>query len=298
MLIKDLLKAELEQISIETAARSFQFFEIKTKVFTPYWHYHPELELTFILKGSGTRFVGDSILPFNDHDLILVGENLPHHWVSVGNENNEEQVAYVFQFKKELFNGFKECRHFTGLFEKAKQGIQFKQINSSLIQMILNFGRKPPIEQLSSFIQIIEALNNNSDQSTLVSTNFVDSLHPRKNDSKISKITNYIVENLHKKLTVNHMSEVSHMVPQSFCRWFKRHSGHSFVSFLNKARIELACQHLITSNMSIQGIAFASGFETLSHFNRTFKKLKSMSPRAFRKESLSRVTTGINITKQ
>ena len=53
------------------------------------WHFHPELELNLILKSSGTRFVGDSILSFKENDLVLLGPNLPHYW-----KNDERYYAH------------------------------------------------------------------------------------------------------------------------------------------------------------------------------------------------------------
>ncbi|MFD2726459.1 helix-turn-helix domain-containing protein [Hyunsoonleella rubra] len=61
------------------------------------------------------------------------------------------------------------------------------------------------------------------------------------------------------------------------------HTGHSFVTFLNKTRIESACHYLLTSNLSIKDIAYSCGFDSISHFNRTFKRLKDKSPSRFRK---------------
>lgn len=48
--------------------------------FLKVWHYHPELELVFIKKSTGTRFLGGSIKKFQEGDLVLTGENLPHMW--------------------------------------------------------------------------------------------------------------------------------------------------------------------------------------------------------------------------
>jgi mannose-6-phosphate isomerase-like protein (cupin superfamily) len=44
------------------------------------WHYHPELELHYIIRGEGVRFIGDNISNFSHGEIVLVGENLPHTW--------------------------------------------------------------------------------------------------------------------------------------------------------------------------------------------------------------------------
>ena len=274
------MKPTLEQIQLKETQLSFKYFKRVTKAFTPYWHYHPELELTFILKGQGTRFIGDSIRPFNDLDLVLVGSNLPHHWVSV--TNGEDQTAHVFQFGKDLFIPFEECQNFKHLFDQAQRGLHFKNIPKQLILDIEAFEHYDALERLSALINLIGKLLKHSIVEPLATSKYKVRREKTSAQLKFSRINNYILEHLNKRLTVQEVSEVAHMVPQSFCRWFKQHSGHSFIGFVNITRIETACQLLLTTDHPIQEIAFSSGFESLSHFNRTFKKLKGLSPREFR----------------
>jgi AraC-like DNA-binding protein len=278
------MHAELEKIAIENSQQSFHFFKQSDTVFLPYWHYHPELELTLIKKGDGTRFVGDSIASFSDYDLVLVGENLPHHWVSALKTENQE--AYIFQFRSSLFKSFNECDSFNSLFNKAKRGLHYFNPNVTLIEKIIVFENLSTISKLSTFIEIIQQLMLDNDYKILTSKNYLERLQLAGSQGKISKTTNYILEHLDEQLSIKRMAEFTHMVPQSFCRWFKKHSGHSFVSFLNRARIERVCLLLTTTNKPVQDIAFSCGFESLSHFNRTFKKLKSQSPSDYKKSNL------------
>ena len=274
------MKPQLEHINIEKTKQSFHFFKRSETVFSPYWHYHPELELTLITKGKGTRFIGDSIASFSDLDLVLVGKNLPHHWVSASKKENQE--AYVFQFKASLFNHFNECKIFDDLYRTAKQGMHFYKPTKKVVESIIFFEKLSNPSRLVKLIEILEELCHDKYYNLLSSNKYTDRLHNFGNHLKVTKTTNYILEHLNEQLTVNRMAELTNMVPQSFCRWFKKHTGHSFVSFLNQSRIEQVCFMLTTTNMPIQDIAYISGFESISHFNRTFKKFKGISPNQFR----------------
>jgi AraC-like DNA-binding protein len=278
------MKPTLEQINVEKSQQSFKYFRLVSKAFKPYWHYHPELELTLIYQGRGIRFIGDSILPFSDLNLVLVGKNLPHHWVSQATEN--DQIAYVIQFSDELFKMFRECDRLQVLFERAKRGILFKNPKPQLIEEIIEFENLNELERISTLIKLLGNLEVHQEYSLLASKHYKVRIEKTSGQHKFSRINNYILENLHKRLTVNKVSEVAHMVPQSFCRWFKQHSGYSFITFVNIARIENACQLLLIKNLSIQTIAFSSGFESISHFNRTFRKIKDLSPRDYLKSNL------------
>lgn len=276
------LKPSLELLKLTNAQKSFNFFQEKVDCFVPYWHYHPELELTLITKGQGTRFVGNSILPFYDYDLVLVGENLPHHWVSSKNEEIVEQQAFVFQFPKNIFKSLNECNKLETLFKASECGIQFTNPSPEIIKAIMSFGSLDKMQQIGTLLSILSMLHSNEERKQLSSIDYKTSSWSHSNQHKVNETISFILEHLDQKLTVNRLAQQTSMVPQSFCRWFKKASGNSFVTFLNKARIEKACQLVLTTEMPIQQIAFDCGFDSLSHFNRTFKTTKGMSPRNFR----------------
>lgn len=279
------MKLVYEDLTLKESHQSFQFFKVEEEELHPFWHYHPELELTLIYEGSGTRFVGDSILPYQPMDLVLVGENLPHHWVSMNSLKHNYQKAIVIQFPKDLFDAFPECIVLKQLFTIAEKGIQFQEPSSELIEQLIDFGQISKMEQLSRLMNVLFQLTELKNQVSLSSLSYKNQLGNSKTQDKIAKTTGYILEHLDQKLTVDDMASFTHLVPQSFCRWFKNATGNTFVSYLNKARIERACQLLMNTHISVSDVCFSVGFDSLSHFNRTFLKLKKMSPRAFRNQN-------------
>ncbi|MEM6380600.1 MAG: AraC family ligand binding domain-containing protein, partial [Bacteroidota bacterium] len=98
------MKIQLETIQYTKSQSSFHFFKREVAIFNSYWHYHPELELTFIERGNGIRYIGDNIGSFESGDLVLIGENLPHDYVSSPSKNQESSIAYVFQFPASIID--------------------------------------------------------------------------------------------------------------------------------------------------------------------------------------------------
>jgi len=280
------MKPVLEELNIGANNRSLKFFKIEVDEFLPYWHYHPELELTFIYEGEGTRVVGDSIEFFSKSDLVLVGENIPHNWVSLNESKTKKRKAIVFQFRADVFRNFKECDHLLGLFKLASRGIHFRNTSPEIIDLIMNYEKLNKFDKIGALMKILDLLASHNDKICLTSQKYKPYKINKTGTDKFAKVNNYILEHLEDKITIAKMADYSNMVPQSFCRWFRQSSGYSFITFLNKARIEHACQMLLSDQKSIQEVAFSSGFESLSHFNRTFKKLKDKSPREYKKSNL------------
>jgi mannose-6-phosphate isomerase-like protein (cupin superfamily) len=73
------MKPQLLKVST-TMVHSFNARRDNMPNVNNHWHYHPEVELVFFKKGSGTQFIGDCITQFSTGDVVLVGSNLPHYW--------------------------------------------------------------------------------------------------------------------------------------------------------------------------------------------------------------------------
>ena len=269
------MKLVYEQLNLEEQKRSFLFQRIETVRFDHPWHFHPELELTWIKHGAGVRYIGDHIEHFESNDLILAGSGLPHQWKSFSSEIRSE--AFVLQFNHEDLMKIREVSLLYPLFDRARFGISY-QITEHLVQHFESLPSGNRLERLSLLIQILGLLLNMPGKELSKRSYSWNSDTSLKSQSIIT----YIQEHLGDQLTIPEMAERANMAVPSFCRWFKRITGKTFVDFVNSSRVEIATAHLSQEKESIAEVAHRSGFNSISQFNRAFKKHKSMSPKDWR----------------
>ncbi|MEM6768794.1 MAG: AraC family transcriptional regulator [Bacteroidota bacterium] len=279
-----------ESIFDQNSRRTLMVFEQEESALLPFWHYHPEIEITLITQGNGTRMIGDSIESYQNGDLVLVGENLPHHWISREFNKEKLQTAVVIQFQAGLFEGIAEFDSIHQFLLGSKLGFQFPSPSTELQERITKLIDLPQTLQISSLIEILYELAQYESARTLSNTTKFNILNSGKEQKQINDVIRHIISNQHQKLTVNQMADFSCMIPQAFCRWFRKHTGLSFITYLNKSRIEAACQILLVSDRSVKTIAYEVGFESISHFNRTFKKYIGISPLEYRKKHAGKRT--------
>jgi AraC-like DNA-binding protein len=250
------------------------------------WHYHPELELTLILKGAGTRFVGDSIEPFHDGDLVMVGENLPHFWqndiVYYKNTPNLRTEAIVIHFLSDFtgadFIHLPELKDIRSLLERASQGVKVwgntqKIITKKMKGMLKLNG----MERMLTLLSILHLMAESVDFSLLSSQGFIHS-YQSSDAARINRVHEYIMSHFKESVTLEDVAAVANMTPTAFCRYFKARTRKTFSKFLNEIRIGYACKLLSEGKMNITQICYESGFNHLSNFNLQFKSIMQTSP--------------------
>ena len=251
------------------------------------WHFHKEFELIYFLEGQGLRIVGDHISNFKKGELVLVGEWLPHLW------RNEEGIDkglnsdfIVLKFPK-LLDGVNlfslpEFSEIRSLLHNSKQGIHFSQQTVSRVHdSILKLMNKSSTEILIHSLKLLHQLSREKGYKLLSNANFnLPTEISREN--RLQVVINFIFENYNKAISLEEISSVAYMTPPAFCRYFKSRTNKTFSQFLNDFRISRACQYLIDGEKSIKQICFDAGFNSMTNFNRTFKKSKGTTPTVFR----------------
>ncbi len=266
--------------------QSFLLSEFKQNYFDSPWHFHNEYELTYINSGYGTRFVGTSAELFTAGDFVLIGPKLPHYWrCDTVFYERKELIAksQVFQFKEDLFftQELPEMKNIHLLLKKATSGIQFID-GKKYEKQIKVLGRLTGIHRLLAFYTLLEELSLDTNQ-RLLSTTQSSQFYQAKDSARFQKILNYVFDNLEQEISLEIIAEKVHMSKSSFCKYFKKRTKTTFTEYINGLRIAKASKLLSESDLTISEVCFTSGFNSLSYFNRQFKKRKNISPTAYAK---------------
>ena len=279
------MKAKLEQINLIKNEQSFLCYKIEKPTFEMYWHYHPEFELTYIVKGEGRRIVGDSHEPFEAGDLVLLGSQLPHTWVSEKKQNADCQ-AIVIQFSPSFISPFliySEAKAIKALLEKAQNGLFFQKVEIEILDKIKDLVKKERIYKITNLLEILAQLSE-IEAKTLSSPTF-QIIESKNNEKRINCIFQYVQDNFTQPtLSVENAAKQIHLTKGAFCKFFKSTCGKTFSDYVNDVRVAYACTLLFDSEKAISLVAAESGFENLAYFNRVFLKKKGVAPRDFRKK--------------
>lgn len=276
------MKAILEDVKSNQGASSFYAFRYQVPFFQFKWHYHPEYELTYIVKGNGYRIVGNSYEYFNDGDLVLLGNHLPHTWSGKLNDDIKSD-AVVIQFSKEFiapFLGLNESLMIKNMLDTSVRGIRFEP-DEELVSKIIALTETNGVDKILKLISILDDLSKK--QPILIASNSFHNVVSKKNEIRINKVCLYIQNNFHTKISLKEVADLIYLTESNFCKFFKKATGKTYSDYLNELRINEACRLLVQTEKSINQISFECGFETLSYFNRVFLSKKEMTPSIFRK---------------
>jgi len=103
----------------------------------------------------------------------------------------------------------------------------------------------------------------------------------------IKKARDYIQEHQGEKLSLGQVARAVNMSTFYFCKTFKKITGINFTDYLSRVRIEKSKNLLLNPNLRVSEIAFEVGFQSLTHFNRVFKKILGQSPTDYRAQLLA-----------
>jgi AraC-like DNA-binding protein len=256
------------------------------------WHYHEEYELHLIVATRGKVFVGDYIGQFEPGHLVLTGPRLPHNWIST--DVPPEGVAQrdvVLQFPdaplRQAAGLIPEIAEVLPLLERARHGIEFFGQSQRAREHFARIKAAHGLERLGGFLELLGELVRCNDY-RLLSTVQLQSFDDDAGLARISGIVDYITEHYSESFSMAELCERLSMSESSFSRTFRRATGNSFTDFVNRLRINKACQLLMESDRYITNVCYDVGFNNVANFNRRFLQVKGMTPKEFRRQAEAR----------
>lgn len=284
------MKPQLEKLSIETTS-SFLARRFKRPYFDAPWHYHPEFELTYIVQGSGQRFVADSVQPFAEGDLVLLGSYLPHFWRN-GSEfyQPDSQLlaeSVVVQFPQALIDDFlakvPDFKSIMALIKQSVFGIQFSEESTEKVrEKLLYLPHLPEGFRLVALLDILLILSKDTSPTLLASAAYRITIDDSETE-RMKRILDFTLAHFQAEISLETIAEIAHLTVPAFCRYFKKRTQKTYVEFLNQLKISYAGKLLTDSELSVAQVGLECGFHNLSNFHQLFKRQTGLSPLQYKK---------------
>lgn len=254
-------------------------------------HHHAFLEMSCVLRGTGTYCVnheefdmrpGDIFLfsPTDEHRLVLRNEQLEHiviHidpfflWNALGNDMDYKFLMVFFQRNAQF-----RCR----LDRENPAGAQLVQWFREILQESLSrqdcYELMIKIKLQSILAQIIRCYD-------CIDTGKA-ALMLRSGDlEKMNQVLAYIEEHLHEKIRLSELAAIAHVSTSYFSTIFKQINGLPPVEYVVGRRIQRAVEYIRTTDMSLADIATACGFNNSTNFYKAFHRVTGRTPASYRK---------------
>lgn len=249
-------------------------------------HYHTEVQVTAILKGTGIVYGGNNMHKFGPGDIIVFGTQIPHllkNGTSYYSDDSPGVLSHSLFFDKDNFGGglfkIREMANISHLLDNATRGIVLNDLTlNEKIASAVNLKNENLVILLLDILNSIEKSNVTYINNELYNLSLDENV-----GSRLNEILEYTFSHIDQKIHIESAAQKANLSKSQFSRYFKTHTGKSYIQFLNEVRVENACTLLLEKKDNIETICYKVGFHNVSNFNRIFKKVKNMSPKEYRK---------------
>lgn len=254
-------------------------------------HCHDIMELNFVENGAGARrVVGDSSEVIGQYDLVLItSSDLEHVWEQhecKSDDIHEITIQFNINFDDEhtpfLTNPFKSMHQ---MMMRAQHGLAFPM--SAIMTVYPRLKRLASIKDkfymCSELMIILYELSKFDDAHELASSTFAK-VTVSSDSRRVLKVKDYINSHIMDDLRLEQLADLVGMTPTAFSRFFKQRTGKNLSEYIVDIRLGHAARLLVDTTNSVSEICWDCGFNTLSNFNRLFRKRKGCNPTEFREK--------------
>ena len=254
-------------------------------------HSHNVCELNFVENAAGCRrVVGDSSETVGEYDLVLItGPELEHMWEQ-GECHSDDIHEITIQFQLDyndpnspfITNPLSSIRK---LCQRAQRGLAFPlQAIMRVYPMIMGLSSiNEGFYASRELLTILYELSKCDGARELASSAFAK-VSVESDSRRVLKVKTFIDSHYRDEIRLQQVADLVSMAPSAFSRFFRLRTGKSMNEYIVDVRLGHAARQLIDTTDSVAEVCYMCGFNTLSNFNRLFKKRKGCSPTEFREK--------------
>lgn len=281
------MRSQIELL-IPSTADFIRSIEIRLPTFDHVFHFHPDIEITAIVRSRGDRIIGDALGEFGPDEVYVLGSNLPHWFRNRPGSYRGQAVAEVLHFSSDpwqsLLKEAGELSSFAVWLQRARSGFLYRGATARLaIAKMRQLRELQGIERMRTFLALIDGLISDSSAIEL-STPQLGSTGSVQQTSRIGRCCEYMLSHFDGPLSHEEMAAMAGLSPSAFSRAFKQATRKTFTEFLIEIRLGHAARRIQDTDHTVAEIAFACGFENLSYFNRRFLRKYGLTPRKYREK--------------
>ena len=252
------------------------------------WHFHPEFQITLVLKSTGYRLVGDNIAALTPGDLVVVGANLPHVWQQDPEGGRGAVHAIVVRFLESFlgrqFLDIPEAAGVKRLLRRAARGLRVTGRTRDLVaERLPRLPEAKGLNRVGELLAVLELLAQSNELRSIASAGFVPSLSG-EDQGRMERVIAHIHANLTGDVDRAGAARAAHLSEGAFSRFFKLRTGKTLPEYINELRVGRACRLLADEERKVTDVALECGFHNLANFNRRFRELMRRTPRDYRRK--------------
>ena len=269
---------------------SFKILKYTVPFFDMPFHYHSEYELVYIIRGTGIRYIGNSIHKFQSGDMVFMGPDLAHIWITPEKDRQERTnsmvEAIVLQLSRDLFSSMIDTPEFLLISQLLANTTAGLKITGAIRDTVLKtLAKMLRCDGLERFLLLLNVLNNLSRAKDLTLLNALELTRElNQTDKRIDAVHHFVMTCYAQKISSKDAASIANMEQSAFCRFFKLKTQKTFTQFLNETRVNQACRLLLEKKQSVTQIAYESGFSNMTNFYKQFKKYAKTTPLDFQKD--------------
>src|SRR6185312_6642470 len=189
-------------------------------------------------------------------------------------------AAVVIQFADNFIAPlvqYPECDRIRQLLTRASQGLSFPAA-AGVQKAIRELPGSRSVARITSLLELLHALSETGIGERPLASPYFQPAAGKKSEGRIGKVFQYLHLHSSETLPLHEIAAQINLSESAFCKFFKRTTGKTFSDYLSEIRIGHACHLLSESDETIAEIAYRSGFDSLTYFNRMFLRKKGVRP--------------------